>query len=130
MKVILDANVIIAAFAARGLCKEIFEVCLNNNELFVCKKLFYEVEKNLIKKIKLPQKIIDDIISMISNHSTFAKPDQIDGNICRDKNDLYILGLALKTNADCIVTGDKDLLVLKQFKNTRILTPRNFSNIL
>ncbi len=130
MKVILDANVFIAAFAARGLCKEIFEICLNNNELFISKKLLNEVEKNLIKKIKLPQKITDDIISLISNHSTLAIPEKVDDNICRDKKDLYILGLALSTNADYIVTGDKDLLVLKQFQNTKILTPRDFSNIL
>jgi len=29
MKIVLDANVIVAAFAARGLCEAVFELCLS-----------------------------------------------------------------------------------------------------
>jgi len=41
-----------------------------------------------------------------------------------------ILGLAMAGQADCIVTGDQDLLVLKEFRKIPIVTPRAFSNLL
>jgi len=39
--------------------------------------------------------------------------------ICRDPKDNKFLELALEVNAACIVTGDKDLLVLNPFENIR-----------
>lgn len=48
--------------------------------------------------------------------------------ICRDADDDLILGTALAANADCLVTGDKDLLVLQQFQGIDILRPRDFAD--
>jgi predicted nucleic acid-binding protein len=51
-------------------------------------------------------------------------------DLCRDPDDVKILGLAVAANVDCIVTGNKDLLILEKFQDIPILTPRLFSNIL
>ena len=48
----------------------------------------------------------------------------IAADACRDPNDLVILGTLLAADADCLVTGDKDLLILRQFDERPILTPR------
>ena len=45
---------------------------------------------------------------------------------CRDPGDNKFLELAVDGQADCIVTGDNDLLVLNPFRRVAILTPRNF----
>ena len=45
---------------------------------------------------------------------------------CRDKDDNNILHLAKHIQADLIITGDKDLLVLIEFDVTRIINPRTF----
>ncbi len=45
---------------------------------------------------------------------------------CRDPNDNKFLELAIDGNADYIITGDKDLLVLNPFRNIPILTSREF----
>ena len=45
-------------------------------------------------------------------------------NACRDPDDVVILGTLVAAGADCLVTGDKDLLVLKRFENRAIITPR------
>jgi len=47
-------------------------------------------------------------------------------SICRDPKDDKYLELAEACNALCIITGDKDLLVLHPFGNTAILTPADF----
>jgi len=41
-----------------------------------------------------------------------------------------VLATALAGKADMIVTGDEDLLVLKEFRGIRILSPRQFLEIL
>lgn len=45
---------------------------------------------------------------------------------CRDPKDDMYLELALSGKADCIVTGDPDLLVLNPFENIPIISPREF----
>ena len=45
---------------------------------------------------------------------------------CRDPKDNKFLELAVAGKADCIVTGDKDLLELHPFRNIRIITPKEF----
>jgi putative PIN family toxin of toxin-antitoxin system len=43
-------------------------------------------------------------------------------SLCRDPNDNFLLALAFDGAATHLLTGDKDLLVLKKIKKTRILT--------
>ena len=130
MKIVLDANVIIAAFAARGLCESIMEVCLIEHEIVLSDDLFDEIVRNLQLKIKLPTNIVDNIGEFLREHSNILIPVSLASDVCRDPDDIKILGLAVASNADYIITGDKDLLVIKSFQGIRILNPRSFSDIL
>ena len=47
-------------------------------------------------------------------------------DVCRDPDDNHLLALCKDGNADLLITGDKDLLVLKTFSKTRILPPAEF----
>lgn len=42
--------------------------------------------------------------------------------VCRDPKDDYLLALCLDGHADFLITGDRDLLVLKAFGSTRIIS--------
>ena len=130
MKIVLDANVIIAGFAARGLCESILEVCLSEHAIVFSDDLLDEILRNLRLKIKLPENIVDNISEFLREHANFSIPIPLAADVCRDPDDIKILGLAVASNADYIVTGDNDLLVLKSFQNIPILTPRSFSDIL
>ena len=127
MKIVLDANVIIAAFAARGLCESIMEVCLSEHEMVLSDDLLDEILRNLRSKIRLPKKIVDNIVELLREHSIISIPVDLPSDVCRDPDDVKILGLAVASNADFIVTGDKDLLVLESFRGIPILSPRSFS---
>jgi hypothetical protein len=48
---------------------------------------------------------------------------------CRDSNHDKWLSLAVSAEADCIVTDDKDLLVMNPFRNTPILNSNDFLKI-
>jgi uncharacterized protein len=45
---------------------------------------------------------------------------------CRDLKDNFLLSLAVDGNATHLITGDKDLLVLKRFRTTDILTMADY----
>lgn len=126
MRVVLDANVVIAAAAARGLCEAIFELCLQHHQIVVCEGLLSEVQRNLGRKLKLPPDITDEYLRLLRDHAEFLEPEPVPSGVCRDPADEMLLGLVAPGRVDVIVSGDKDLLVLKRFKSSRIVTPRDF----
>ncbi len=130
MKVILDTNVIIAAFATHGLCHLVFESVVAHHELISSEFLMKEVCENLKRKIKLPQGRIDEINAFIRSHSKISKDINVPGLKCRDPGDLKVLALAINQKAEVIVTGDQDLLVLGPTPNTAIVSPRQFWDML
>ncbi|MCX5814381.1 MAG: putative toxin-antitoxin system toxin component, PIN family [Proteobacteria bacterium] len=56
--------------------------------------------------------------------------DNLETSLCRDKNDVHILGLAQCSLAEYIITGDKDLLDLVEYKSAKIITPRELWTLL
>jgi len=50
--------------------------------------------------------------------------------ICRDPKDDFLLALAKTSNADYLVTGDRDLLVLENYGKTKIITIEKFERII
>ena len=64
-------------------------------------------------------------INFLESISMFV-PIQEDIVVCRDPKDDKFLSLAWNSNADFIISGDKDLLVLHPFRNIQILSPSQF----
>ena len=130
MKILLDSNVLIAAFATRGFCHTLFEQCIYRHEVVSSREILVEVAKNLKKKLKLPQNLVEEIISYIEESTTIIIPQPLNQKPCRDPNDVNVLNLALTAACDYIVTGDEDLLTLKEVEDIPIVSPRTFWPIL
>jgi putative PIN family toxin of toxin-antitoxin system len=126
MRVVLDANVLIAAFATHGLCHAVFEICLTDHTFISSQDILDDVEEKLRKKIKVPAKTVEDIRFFLKKNAHLEAPSDIDPSACRDPEDAKVLGLALASRADCLVSGDQDLLILKSFEGIPILSPRDF----
>jgi uncharacterized protein len=126
MRVILDANVLIAAVAGRGLCESLLELCLEEHELIVCQELLWEVRRKLVKKIKLPDSVAVDFCRLLRNNASMATPTAVAPDACRDPKDLHLLGLSESSKADFLVTGDKDLLESDWTGPASIVTARQF----
>lgn len=124
MRIVFDSNVIIAAFATHGLCHSLFELCLCGHEIVIGDIILNEVEQKLRKRIKVPESVVRDILSYLKKHSVADRPVPVPKDACRDPKDLVILGLAAGSHAEYLVTGDVDLLVLKRYHETTILSPR------
>ena len=130
MRAVFDSNVIITAFAARGLCNAILESSVGKQELVLSEQILKEVCSKLNKKIGLPGHIVDEITGFLRTHATVVKPGKVDREACRDKKDLMVLGTAVAGKANYIVTGDEDLLVLERFRAIDIISPRTFWQVL
>jgi len=126
MKLVLDTNVIIASLATRGLCHSVFELCLDRFEIIIGSFLINEIETNLSKKFRLPKQLIRNIIEFLSENTTSIDIGDIPQGVCRDPEDARVLALAQKSGAAYLVTGDKDLLIMKKFAFSKILSPRQF----
>jgi putative PIN family toxin of toxin-antitoxin system len=124
VRLVFDANVLVAAFATRGFCHTVFEHCLENHRLLASRRLLDEVEKALQGKIGVPVGVKEEIMALLLNGMEMAVPIRVDPSVCRDRDDLEVIGLAVAGECDLIVTGDKDLLAVKRFKGIEILTPR------
>ena len=66
-------------------------------------------------------------IQRISSNGIFFFPAEA-LTACRDPKDDKFLELAVCANASCIITGDKDLLILHPFRNIPILNVVDFLN--
>jgi uncharacterized protein len=127
VRVFLDTNVIVAAFATRGLCADVFRLVLAEHELYVSVSLIEEVTRTLTRKIRVPDQVVREIVAFLrASASTVEGAPERPAIVVRDPDDLVILGGALSGGADVLVTGDKDLLVLGQVGALRILNPRGF----
>ncbi|GAA4926656.1 putative toxin-antitoxin system toxin component, PIN family [Mucilaginibacter defluvii] len=64
---------------------------------------------------------IENLLEVIEEYAEIVTVStEID--LCRDKKDNFLLSLAVDAQADYLVTGDNDLLSIKQIENTAILT--------
>lgn len=126
MKVVLDSNIYIAAFSSRGLCSSLFELCLENVDIIISEYILSEISRIFSKKIKLPDNKVRDIITYLRDQCEIMDHKKLDDRICMDADDDNILALAKGSQADYIITGDDDLLVLKKFHSAKIINPRGF----
>ena len=65
-------------------------------------------------------------MSVLRSRMAVVPASKLENAVCRDPDDDNILAAAISGKCDCIITGDKDLLVLKQHLGVDIFNPRDF----
>ncbi len=124
MRLVLDANVLLAGFGTRGLCEALVSVCLESHHLIISQHLLTEVRRYVSTKFKVPSARADEIIIFLREHAEVVKPSIVAPAVCRDADDLPVLGTAVAGRASLLVTGDHELLTLKEHAGIHIVTPR------
>lgn len=127
MKIFLDTNVIISTFITHGYAAELMEYCLIHYKIYTSDFIIEEVKKNLKNNFEYNDKEVNEVINFIkSNFINVGKYKKLNKVISRDADDDNVLAAAAFKKVDCIVTGDKDLLIIKNYKKVSILSPRDF----
>ena len=129
MRVVLDANVVIAAVISEGLCRDLVRIRVLPHTLLTSEALLRELRTTLRAKFRQdPDEL--PLLLQLNEEAEIVTPAHLGERVCRDKNDDVVLATAFAGNADAIVTGNDDLLVLKAFRGIRILSPRQFLELL
>lgn len=127
MNIVLDTNVLISAFIARGQCKDVYEYVSLNYSVFISAQIIEELTKNLHKKFHFSLTDTNAVVHLIKEHAQYIQHIQkLKQRLSRDKDDDGILALGVLTNADVIISGDRDLLDIKKFRNIEIIRPTDF----
>lgn len=124
MRLLLDTNVLFAAFLSHGVCAGLYEEALLHAEIIVSEEILSDLGEKLGSKGKLTKSEAAEVIDAVRSDAGVVGELPLDQPVCRDPDDDMVLGSARSGKADVIVTGDKDLLVLKSFRKIPILTPR------
>jgi putative PIN family toxin of toxin-antitoxin system len=69
---------------------------------------------------------ISSILTLLITHSEVVQSHALDRQVCQDPDDDKFLACALSSDAKIIISGDKHLLKLKEFRGITILSPRTF----
>lgn len=126
MKIVLDTNVLIAAFIARGLCHELLEHCVLQHTLITSDFILHETQEKLVEKFGYSSELAEEAIGVLRSRMRVVSISKLENPVCRDPDDDNILATAVGGSCDCIITGDKDLLVLKRYAGIDIFGPRDF----
>lgn len=127
MRVFLDTNVLVSAFATRGLSADVFRLVLAEHELIVGQIVLDELRRVLRKKIGLPESAVRQALTTVEEHRVVPTAETDPGVEVADPPDARLLATALAARADVLVTGDRDLLsVNDRVEELRILDPRGF----
>lgn len=131
MKAVFDTNVLIAAFLTEGICaKLIVRAHRRDFDLILCDGILQEFKRVLKKKFATTPFETSEALTILSEatQEILGQTNSVTP-ICRDSDDDLILACAKDAAADYIVTGDEDLLVLKNYEWIRIVSPREFEKL-
>lgn len=126
MRVFLDTDVLVSAFAARGLCADLFELVLLEHDLVVGSHVMRELSKALRAKVKLPRAQASEIEEFVSVEAVQVVSESLPIDVAVDADDALVLGEALVAHADFFVTGDAAVLKIGAISTMRITSPRHF----
>ena len=130
MRVFLDTNVLVSAFASRGLSAEVLELVLLDHDLILGRNVLRELAKALRKLVKLPVVRSAEIVDFVSSEATQVVDNAEPASVNVDAADAIVLGEALASHADLFVTGDAALLRLTTIGALKIVSPRQFWEVL
>jgi putative PIN family toxin of toxin-antitoxin system len=131
VKVVIDTNVFVSALIGSKVCKKIYELLKQDRfELVISFELIKEITSVLKRtKFELEEIELEKLKHLLWRKSEIVFPKNV-VSLCRDPKDNIVLECASAGKPDFIVTGDKDLLSLKKFKNIPIITPSKFVKLI
>lgn len=132
LKFVFDTNVLVSALLLKhSVSRLALNIALANGQLLISSVAIDELN-SVLKRPKFGKYVTEKerkqfISTLVRDAYLVTITRQI--TICRDPKDDKFLELAVDGNANCLITGDKDLLILNPFQGIPIVKPDAFLNI-
>ncbi|MFZ1548662.1 MAG: putative toxin-antitoxin system toxin component, PIN family [Candidatus Nitrotoga sp.] len=129
MRIVIDTNVLLSGLLWHGAPHTLFNQARDGTVDLMMSQILMDELAEVITRQKFaailqrtsrtPEQILLELRTFVDIVAAPLLPQPV----CRDPDDDAVLACALAAQADLIVSGDADLLVLKQFQEIRIVTP-------
>ena len=127
-RIIIDTNLWISFLITNNFAK-LDEILFSKHGILVFSQEllaeFLEVAKRPKFKRFFSTSDIEELLETIDEYADFVNVET-EIKICRDPKDNFLLSLSVDGNADFLITGDKDLLELNKFGETKIISISDF----
>ena len=132
--IVIDTNVLLsAALSPNGTARKTLDKAYKEFKIAQSDETYQELNTRIYKR-KFDKYISNEerqeFLDVVKKYSQFIEiKSQV--NTCRDTDDNKFLELAKDANAEFLITGDQDLLLLKtlaEYQN-KIITPRDFLDL-
>lgn len=128
IKVIIDTNLWVSFLIGQELANLKTLMVSETIQIILCGQLEEEIrrvtQRPKLRKYFSPQKV-SEFLELLAVIGSFVEIKS-EVLVCRDEKDNFLLALAKDSQAEFIITGDADLLILKEFEGTKIVTYQNF----
>lgn len=129
MRIVVDTNTLISALLWEGTPYRLFTAlrATDGLELFTSPALLAELtdvlaRPHLSSRLQRINTTAEALVNDITRAFVVLRVEPVAQPICRDPDDDEVLACAVTANADFIVSGDDDLLSLKEHAGVKIFT--------
>lgn len=139
MKVLIDTNIWLSYLLSPSMPRAIpmvVDTCLTQDEIdvLVPRELIAELAATVASKryfrTRIPYATINAFIEQLTALAELPMPLEDIATYSRDPKDDYLVAYGIINEADYVITGDADLLVLGRVGALQILNPSNFVSVL
>jgi len=133
VRVVLDTNVLVSGLVARlGVPRQILDAWVEGcftlvTSLYLVEELVHVLSyPRIAKRLRISSEEVEALLAAL-----LSQAEVVPGHLClpgvtRDPKDDSVVACAKEGQADCIVSGDQDLLVLGEYEGIQVVTPRQF----
>jgi uncharacterized protein len=127
VRIALDSSVLIAAHISRaGVCAELLEDVLLHHELVISGFILEELGRKLVEKFNFPRRDVDQVVAFLRRVSIVVEPADLPPDLCRDPNDLPVLGTAVAGACALLISVDRDILDMQTIQTIPIIRPGEY----
>jgi putative PIN family toxin of toxin-antitoxin system len=123
---VFDSSVWISALQFGDAPLEALDLATGQFRIALCRPILAEIHSVLSGKFHWRESAINEALAEYALETTMVQVTGTLQGICRDPKDDMVFECAVLAGASIILSGDKDLLVVRTYEGIRVLTPRQF----